>query len=101
MGSVCPGLPEQPHGLRPDAVTGEERASGGAADPGTVEDGVTILGVDHAQRISIPSSDCIATREVIVTALLLVHRIPRSMSWPVRAKRLHAMTSSAGRHAFS
>jgi hypothetical protein len=46
------------------AVTGvEERASRGAADPDTVEDGVTILGVDHAPRISTPSSDCLATRE--------------------------------------
>ena len=57
MSSVRPCLPEQPHGLRPDAVKGEEaveirrqvrdravtrieeRASRGPADPDTVEDG--------------------------------------------------------------
>ena len=75
MSSVRPCLSEQPHGLRPDAVKGEEaveirrqvcdgavtgveeRASRGPADPDTVEDGAAILGVDHAPRIGIASSD--------------------------------------------
>ena len=53
--------------LRPDAVKGEgavgEPASRGAADPDTAEDGATIVGVNHAPRISTPSSDCFATHE--------------------------------------
>jgi hypothetical protein len=75
MNSVRPCLPEQPHGLRPDAVEGEEaveirrqvcdgavtgveeRAGRGPADPDTVEDGAAILGVDHAPRIGTSSSD--------------------------------------------
>ena len=75
MGSVRPCLPEQPHGLRPDAVKGEEaveirrqvrdgavtgveeRASRGPADLDTVEGGAAILGVDHAPRIGTASSD--------------------------------------------
>ncbi|MDT5330980.1 MAG: hypothetical protein QOF31_2277, partial [Mycobacterium sp.] len=75
IGSVRPCLPEQLHGLRPGAVKGEEaveirrqvcdgavtgveqRASRGPADPDTVEDGTTILGVDHAPRIGTSSSD--------------------------------------------
>jgi hypothetical protein len=73
MRSVRPCLPEQPHGLRPDAVKGEEaveirrqvravtgveeRASRGPADPDTVEDGAAILGVDHAPRIGTSSRD--------------------------------------------
>ena len=73
--SARPCLPEQFHGLRPDAVQGqeavvvgrqvcdgavtgvEERASRGPADPDTVEDGAAILGVDHGPRIGTPSSD--------------------------------------------
>jgi hypothetical protein len=80
--SVRPCLPEQSHGLRPDAVqskesveirrqardgavTGlEKRASCGPADPDTVEDGTAIPGLDHALRISTPLTDCSATREV-------------------------------------
>jgi hypothetical protein len=72
ISSVRPCLPEQPQGLRPDAVKGEEsveirgqvcdsavtgvakRAGRGPADLDTVEDGSAILGVDHAPRIGIP-----------------------------------------------
>lgn len=75
MSSVRPCLPEQPHGLRPDAVKGEEavevrrqvcdgavtgveeRASRGPAYPDTVEDGPAILAVNHATRIGTASGD--------------------------------------------
>ncbi len=75
MRSVRPCLPEQPYGRRPDAVQREEtvairrevrdgvvtgvdeRASRGASDSETVEDGAAILGVDHAPRIGNASSD--------------------------------------------
>jgi hypothetical protein len=75
IGSVRPCLPEQPHGLRPDAVKGEEtveirrqvrdgavtgveeRSSRRPADLDTVEDGAAILGVDHAPRIGSSSGD--------------------------------------------
>jgi hypothetical protein len=73
--SVRPCLPEQPRGLRPDAVQGEEaveirrqvrdgavtgveeRTSRGPADPDTVEDGAAIPGVDHAPRIGTSPTD--------------------------------------------
>jgi hypothetical protein len=72
--SVRPCLTEQSHGLRPDAVKGEEaveirrqvgdgavtgvdeRASRGPTDPDTVKVGAAILGV-HAPRIGTSSRD--------------------------------------------
>jgi hypothetical protein len=69
MTSVRLCLPEQTHGLRPDAVKGEElieiggqiregvvpgieeRAGRGSADLDTVEDGAAVCGIGHAPRI--------------------------------------------------
>jgi hypothetical protein len=49
---------EQSHGLRHDAVKGEEAIEiRRRADPDSVEDGAAILGVDHAPRIGNASSD--------------------------------------------